>query len=282
MEERILHYYLKAFRLTIIIFVFSILIFFYFINKEINLEKKLITIDKGDTIGKVINKNLSNISQIEILFIKIFYYFNSIFNKNFIHYGEFYIDKKISSINLINLITQPSNVVNKITIIEGWSQSELANKLSEKFLEYQEIPYESIIADTYYFNKNNNFDSFFKNLKNIKRNYFKKYKNHKLLEKFTENEIMIIGSLLEKEGLDIKDKRKISSVILNRLNNKMKLQIDASVIYALTNGKYNLNRKLLLSDLKIDHPFNTYKHFGLPPLPISYVGKKNIRYNISN
>ena len=51
MEERILHYYLKAFRLTIIIFVFSILIFFYFINKEINLEKKLITIDKGDTIG---------------------------------------------------------------------------------------------------------------------------------------------------------------------------------------------------------------------------------------
>ncbi len=276
MEERILHYYLKAFRLVIIIFVFSILILFYFISKEINLEKKLITIDKGDTIGKVINKNVSNISEIEILFIKMFYYFNSIFNENFMHYGEFYIDKKISSISFINIISQPSNVVNKITIIEGWPQSKLSYELSEKFLEYQEIPYESIIADTYYFNKNNDFDSFFKNLKKIKRNYFKKYKNHKLLESFTENEIIIIGSLLEKEGLDIKDKKNISSVILNRLNKKMKLQIDASVIYALTNGQYNLNRKLLLSDLKIDHPFNTYKYFGLPPSPISYVGKETL------
>ena len=56
----------------------------------------------------------------------------------------------------------------------------------------------------------------------------------------------------------------------------MKLQIDASVLYAITNGAYNLNRNLLLSDLKIDHPFNTYKYFGLPPRPISYVGKKTL------
>ena len=56
---------------------------------------------------------------------------------------------------------------------------------------------------------------------------------------------MIIGSLIEKEGLDEEDKKKISSVIFNRLNKNMKLQIDATVLYAITNGKYNLNRKLL-------------------------------------
>ena len=87
---------------------------------------------------------------------------------------------------------------------------------------------------------------------------------------------MTIGSLIEKEGLDINDKRKISSVILNRLNKNMKLQIDASVIFAVTNGKYDLKRKLLLSDLKINHPYNTYLHYGLPPKPISYVGKKTL------
>ena len=88
--------------------------------------------------------------------------------------------------------------------------------------------------------------------------------------------IMIIGSLLEKEGFDQKDKRLISSVIYNRLNKKMKLQIDATVIFAITNGKYDLNRKLLRSDLKINHPFNTYIYNGLPPEPISYVGKKTL------
>ena len=67
-----------------------------------------------------------------------------------------------------------------------------------------------------------------------------KYKNNKFLNKFTENEIMIIGSLIEKEGLDEEDKKKISSVIFNRLNKNMKLQIDATVLYAITNGKYNL------------------------------------------
>ena len=69
---------------------------------------------------------------------------------------------------------------------------------------------------------------------------------------------------------------KISSVIFNRLNKNMKLQIDATVIYSITEGKYNLNRKLLLKDLKINHPFNTYIYYGLPPKPISYVGRETL------
>ena len=47
--------------------------------------------------------------------------------------------------------------------------------------------------------------------------------------------------------------KKISSVIFNRLQKNMKLQIDATVLFAITDGKYNLGRKLLLSDLKYSH-----------------------------
>ena len=43
---------------------------------------------------------------------------------------------------------------------------------------------------------------------------------------------------------------------MNRLNKKMRLQIDATVLFAVTNGKYNLKRKLNFSDLKIDDPYN--------------------------
>ena len=103
-----------------------------------------------------------------------------------------------------------------------------------------------------------------------------KFKDHNLLEKFSFKEILIIGSLLEKEGINSEDKRKIYSVIMNRLKSNMKLQIDATVIYSLTAGKRDFNRKLTYDDLKIDMPYNTYKYYGLPPEPISYVGYKTI------
>ena len=86
----------------------------------------------------------------------------------------------------------------------------------------------------------------------------------------------MIGSLIEKEGLDYYDKKLISSVIMNRLQKKMRLQIDASVIYALTNGNYDLNRKLTFKDLKTKNIYNTYINYGLPPSPISYVSTKTI------
>ena len=155
-------------------------------------------------------------------------------------------------------------------------KKQLNLELSKYFKDFNTIPYEDIIADTYYLQKNSDFDLFLSKLHNFKINYFKKNKNNKLNDKFNINELMIIGSLLEKEGLDEEDKKQISSVIFNRLNKKMKLQIDATVLFAITNGKYNLNRKLLLSDLKINHPFNTYIYKGLPPKPISYVGKKTL------
>ena len=62
--------------------------------------------------------------------------------------------------------------------------------------------------------KDNDFDFFLNKLQNFKINYFEKNKNNKLNDKFNINELMIIGSLLEKEGLDEEDKKQISSVIL--------------------------------------------------------------------
>ena len=61
---------------------------------------------------------------------------------------------------------------------------------------------------------------------------------------YNTDDLLIIGSLIEKEGLDYQDKKNISSVIMNRLNKNMKLQIDATVLYALTSGSFNLNRKI--------------------------------------
>ena len=235
-----------------------------------------IIIEKGEVIEKIFINNVKNYSQIDILLSKIYIKFSNINKKKFIHHGDFLIDQNTSLKNFISIITEPSNIINKMSIIEGWSFLELNKELSKYFDDHFTIPYEEIIADTYYFKKGNKFKQFYKNLKNFKNKYFFKYQENKLLKNYSINEIMIIGSLIEKEGLDSEDKKKIASVIFNRLDSNMKLQIDATVIYSLTNGKYNLGRKLLLKDLKLNHPFNTYQIYGLPPKPISYVGKETI------
>ncbi len=277
MGEQILHYYLKIFNFILIIFFILISIYiFNLFTKNIILKNNPISIDKNEKIEDVLKKNVNNIKNIDISLIKIYFLLNNLINKKYFHYGKFNIENNTSFINFINIISKPSNILLKITIVEGWSQKQLDLELSNYFSDYYSIPYQDIIADTYFLQQNGNFDNFIKKLKSNKSNYFKKYFKNNLLNRFSENQIMTIGSLIEKEGLDDKDKKNISSVIFNRLNKGMKLQIDATVLFAITNGNYDLGRKLLIRDLKTDHPFNTYKITGLPPEPISYVGKKTL------
>ena len=148
--------------------------------------------------------------------------------------------------------------------------------LSKNFKDFSELNYDKIIADTYMISEGTSFFQFKKLLDKKFLLIKNKYKENDLSEKFSFEEILIIGSLLEKEGIDYDDKRKIYSVIMNRLKLNMKLQIDATVIFSLTNGKRDLERKLTYSDLKIENPYNTYINYGLPPGPISYVGYKTI------
>ena len=119
-------------------------------------------------------------------------------------------------------------------------------------------------------------------MKNNKDKFFLKNKDNFLLKKYSINEIMTIASLVEKEGKSVHDQRLISSVILNRLDNNLKLQIDATTIYSITKGKHKFNRKLTYQDLKIKDKYNTYFINGLPPHPICYVSRKTIEIVLEN
>lgn len=79
---------------------------------------------------------------------------------------------------------------------------------------------------------------------------------------------IVIASMIEREAALDAERPVISSVIHNRLEIGMKLQIDATVVYAL--GGYPPGG-LTYDDLEIDSPYNTYLVEGLPPTPISGV-----------
>ena len=84
-----------------------------------------------------------------------------------------------------------------------------------------------------------------------------------------------MASLVESEGKVAADRPKIAQVIYNRLKVPMKLQIDATVIYA-RGGVRRPDGQVLFRDLEVDSPYNTYKITGLPPTPISAAGRTAI------
>jgi len=79
-------------------------------------------------------------------------------------------------------------------------------------------------------------------------------------------DIVIMASLIEKEVPDIGDRKIVSGILWKRLKLGMALQVDA--VFPYITGK----QKVLSDDLKIDSPYNTYLHKGLPPGPISNPG----------
>jgi UPF0755 protein len=88
----------------------------------------------------------------------------------------------------------------------------------------------------------------------------------------TENQVVIVASLVEKEAASHEEKPLIASVIYNRVRKDTPLQIDATIQYALKRPKANLS----LADLKVDSPYNTYENKGLPPGPICSPGRESL------
>lgn len=89
-------------------------------------------------------------------------------------------------------------------------------------------------------------------------------------------ETITLASLIEREALLDDERARIAGVMYNRLEKGMRLQIDASVVYVITDGRYDVNR-VVYSDLEVDSPYNTYKVSGLPSGPICSPGLTSIR-----
>ena len=80
--------------------------------------------------------------------------------------------------------------------------------------------------------------------------------------------VIVMASLLEREATSSSDRRIIAGILWKRLGDKMPLQVDAALAYALNKQ----GTKLTTADLADSSPFNTYKNLGLPPTPIGNPG----------
>ena len=99
---------------------------------------------------------------------------------------------------------------------------------------------------------------------------------------FTMRDIVIIASMIEKETANDGESYDVASVIYNRLTNAKEypyLNIDATLIYALDGNidpETGKTKPLTTTDLKLDHPYNTYTEKGMIPGPISNPGRNSL------
>lgn len=88
----------------------------------------------------------------------------------------------------------------------------------------------------------------------------------------TIDDVLTMASIVEWEANLEDEKPIIAGLYWNRLDRRMHLQADPTISFAL--GE---RRRLLLEDYKIDHPFNTYTNYGLPPGPVTNPSLKTIK-----
>lgn len=194
--------------------------------------------------------------------------------------GEFRLSPAMDLYTIINSLTHGSADV-WITIPEGWRKEEIALELTQKlslpeseFLKNSQEGY--LFPDTYLIPK----DASATSVVNILKTNFDQKMNPQIMDKvlkkkLTLQDVITIASLVEREGKHALDRPIIASVILNRLQLGMKLDIDATVQYILgyqAKEKTWWKKDLTLEDLNTDSPFNTYQNAGLPPAPIANPG----------
>jgi cell division protein YceG involved in septum cleavage len=88
----------------------------------------------------------------------------------------------------------------------------------------------------------------------------------------TTYDVLIIGSMIEREVQVPKERKLVAAVIYNRLHAGMPLQIDATIRYATG----NFTKPISPSELQVASPYNTYTNSGLPPGPIGNPGLASI------
>ncbi|WP_066893976.1 endolytic transglycosylase MltG [Clostridium nigeriense] len=291
---------LKAIPIIIIVILFlSILVAFTkTINKPLRTDSDVvIKVNEGDSFYSIINR-LSEDGKIKgVPFIKLYV---KVLGKNIeVKQGEYLLKKDISVDKLIETLTTESslNIVN-FTVPEGYTIDDIAEKLEsegvcskEDFIlainEYELPKYVKVDSEKRYNLEGYLFpDTYLIKVGETPKEIIEKMvlrfeevlktamdeTNTSVKEKDVET-VITIASMIEKEARINDERPLISSVIVNRLNDGMMLQIDATVIYAL--GEHVTT--VLDRHLEIDSPYNTYKNYGLPIGPISNPGLESIK-----
>ena len=292
--------YIKRFILILLfVFIISNVILYYYgmqLLEPVNLEDpeaKIVEINAGDSSNEIIN-NLYNLGLIQDpLVFEIYLRINNLTPK--MQAGHYNLNTAMSAQEIAQKIVAGETATHKVSIPEGLRVYELADKFVEIGLDRDKL-LEIIREDELEFlpdereDINYNLEGFlFPDTYHIPYGAKEREVINLMLREFERQieplrgeieesdfslyEIITIASLIEGEVILNSEKPIVASVIYNRLEDNMMLQLDATVQYLIKEHRY----RILYSDLRIDSPYNTYQRIGLPPGPINNPGIDSIK-----
>ncbi len=191
--------------------------------------------------------------------------------------GEYMIPAEASIDDIIAMLNDGVVYQRRLTIIEGARGFDVMQTINQApFMESVLLrpPEEgSVFPDTYYYVKGTDRREFLQRMQRkmglpLAEIWAESQAGLRL--KYPED-LLILASMIEKETGIINERGLVSSVFINRLNKKMRLQSDPTVAYGLA-LENSLPSALSVQDLKNPHRWNTYLIPGLPATPIANPG----------
>ena len=197
---------------------------------------------------------------------------------NKIEAGDFRLSPNMSASEIAQTMTKGTLDV-WVTVPEGFRATEIAQVLKQKLPQYTEAWQTDLQAnegylfpDTYSVQKSATIEQI---IQQMRQNFTQRYASitPNTRQSYTQNQIVTVASLVEREAKFPEDRPLVASVIYNRLQAGMPLDIDASVQYAMgTSAKWWPTLTTSGSETIPASPYNTYTNVGLPPTPICNPG----------
>ena len=215
--------------------------------------------------------------------------------------GEYRFPSPISALGVLRKLQEGEQRLSRFTVIEGWTRWDIADSLAhvEELHLSDSAEALKLMDDTdlirdldpsaenlegYLFPATYSFPTGTKApviietmVKRFRQTWTPERAEKARALNMTPRQIVIIASLIETEA-KLKDERPmIASVIYNRLNKKIALGVDSTIVYASKlAGKWRNDGKVYLSDVNRRSPYNTRIYVGLPPGPVANPGDSSI------
>lgn len=195
-----------------------------------------------------------------------------------LHAGEYLFPPGVPLSKVLDEMVEGHVVVHQVTIPEGLTSQQIVDRLnaSDLLTGTPRTPQEgTLLPETYRITRGMRRDEVLARMaaeqQKVLRDIWAKRDPNLPLK--SPQDLVILASIVEEETGKPDERPKVAAVFINRLNKKMKLQSDPTIIYGIAGGKGTLGRPITRTDIVTPTAYNTYTIDGLPPGPIGNPGK---------